>query len=143
MRNVVIVTNMWGLPNAAAGESREIELRTDPQLFQPAIEQGATMRRHDNTVGSAHAILSRLLNDRPITRGSSNPGPQTAADQNMARMLAALQEKHDRELAEVRKSMGKLKRFCEGLMDQIEDIKVDRDRKSVMKAKSGTKANWF
>ena len=43
LKNVVIVTNMWGEVDLPRGEAREQELRTDPQLFQPVMVQGAQM----------------------------------------------------------------------------------------------------
>ena len=66
LRNVVIVTNMWGLVESVArGEARERELSTDPELFQPALSKGAIMLRHDNTIESAHAILRRFVETHP------------------------------------------------------------------------------
>ena len=148
LRNVVIVTNMWGLVESVArGEARERELSTDPELFQPALSKGAMMLRHDNTIESAHAILSHLINNRPdalrIQKELVDEGKnisQTGAGQELDRVLLELMEKHEKELADVRKDMvealaakdremqAELKEARKELMDQIQQIKDDRDR---------------
>ncbi|PVF99684.1 hypothetical protein CPB86DRAFT_678304, partial [Serendipita vermifera] len=61
-RSVTIVTNMWGLlPNRELGEARELELKTDPEFFQPAAEKGAQFMRHADTKESSHMIIHSLL----------------------------------------------------------------------------------
>ena len=148
LKNVVIVTNMWGLVESMArGEAREHELRTDPELFQPAIAKGAIMLRHDNTVQSAHSILSHIINNRPdalrIQKELVDEGKdisQTGAGQELDRVLLELIAKHEKEIAGVRKDMAdalaakdvemqnELREARQELMDQIQQIKDDRDR---------------
>ena len=65
LRNVVIVTNMWGGVEPEVGEAREAELKTDDIFFKPALERGAKMARHENTVPSAEAIIRLLINNHP------------------------------------------------------------------------------
>ena len=66
LKNVVVVTNMWGEVDPRRGAEREKELRTDPQLFQPVMAQGAQMLRHDNTLDSAQAIIAHFINTHPV-----------------------------------------------------------------------------
>lgn len=65
LRNVVIVTNMWGQVSPEVGEAREHELATDEVLFKPVLNKGATMMRHGGTAESAHAILERFVHMQP------------------------------------------------------------------------------
>ena len=65
LRNVLLVTTMWGLVDPVVGEKREKQLMTDPALFKPVIDKGARMIRHDNTLPSAQAILELLIPMKP------------------------------------------------------------------------------
>ena len=64
LKNVVIVTNMWGEVSQAKGEMREAELKN--KFFKPALDKGAQMLRHDNTVESAHNILQHIIRNHPL-----------------------------------------------------------------------------
>lgn len=66
LKNVVVVTNMWGEVPEALGAARENELATDDQLFKPVLDSGARMMRHTNTLESAQAIIQALLDNHPI-----------------------------------------------------------------------------
>ena len=66
LRSVVIVTNMWSLVTPDVGAAREHELTTDPVLFKPALDAGARMTRHRDTLESAHAILGMLVANAPV-----------------------------------------------------------------------------
>ncbi|KAI6014187.1 hypothetical protein EDC04DRAFT_678842 [Pisolithus marmoratus] len=61
LKNVVIVTTMWDEVTPEEGELREQELRSSETLFQPLLDEGAVMCRHDSTPASASAIVDRLL----------------------------------------------------------------------------------
>ena len=64
LRNVVLVTNMWGEVSLDVGESRENELSSN--FFKPVLDKGAQMIRHYNTAQSAHDIIRRIMINRPI-----------------------------------------------------------------------------
>ena len=59
LKNVVLVTNMWGVGSEATNEAREKEL--SGTFFKPALDRGAQMGRHHNTTESAHAILRKII----------------------------------------------------------------------------------
>lgn len=63
MANVVLVTNMWGAVPSDKGAQRERELRD--RYFKDAMEHGARMVRHDNTLNSAQSILLDVLHKDP------------------------------------------------------------------------------
>lgn len=60
-KNVVIVTNVWEDGSRAVND-RDRELRT---FFKLALDEGAQMVRHDNTVKSAHSIIRRFVKKSP------------------------------------------------------------------------------
>ena len=66
LRNVVIVTNMWGRVEPGVGEAREAELREDDMFFKPALTRGAWMARHENTISTAEEIIRHLFGKLPL-----------------------------------------------------------------------------
>ena len=65
LKNVVLVTNMWGEVTKEVGESREQELTTN--FFKPVLDKGAQLARHHNTAQSAYDIIRSIMRNRPIT----------------------------------------------------------------------------
>ena len=64
LKNVILVTNMWGEVSRDIGEAREDELTSD--FFKPVLDKGAQMARHHNTAQSAHDIIRRIMKNRPV-----------------------------------------------------------------------------
>ena len=113
LRNVVFVTNMWGLVNPQLGAQREHELSTSPDFFLPALDKGAKMMRHLKTLESGIAIVKYIL-------GSNNPMAlqiqteiveehkdvsQTAAAEEIERELRAEKERQRVEAERVKREM--------------------------------------
>jgi energy-coupling factor transporter ATP-binding protein EcfA2 len=149
LKNVVLVTNMWGQVDPEIGNAREEQLRTDELLFKPVFDKGAMMMRHDNTVESAEAILRHLVNKRPralrIQRELVDEGKDimdTSAGVELDRELAEMAKKHKEELAEVMNDMEEalatkdmetkkeLEEVRESLLKNIQNIENDRERLS-------------
>ena len=63
LKNVVLMTNMWGRVTPQQGEDREQQLKDD--YFKAAIEKGAQLCRHTNTLESARAVLRMILENQP------------------------------------------------------------------------------
>ena len=63
LKNVIIVTNMWGEVKAGVGEAREAELMRNEKFYKPVLDWGARMARHDDTSLSAETIIKLLLNN--------------------------------------------------------------------------------
>jgi len=61
LKKVVIVTNRWGEVARQVGKAREAELAGEDMLFKLAMDRGARMASHDNTVSSAEKILRLIL----------------------------------------------------------------------------------
>ncbi|KAG8761840.1 hypothetical protein FRC11_012755 [Ceratobasidium sp. 423] len=74
MKNLIICTNMW--PNSSNPadpildglESREEELKTSPEIFQPALAEGARLTRYMRHQGPVHAreIIRLCLANVPV-----------------------------------------------------------------------------
>ncbi|PSR75185.1 hypothetical protein PHLCEN_2v9275 [Hermanssonia centrifuga] len=112
LKNIVIVTNMWGQVDPERGAERELELQTDEDLFKPVLREGATMLRHYNTVASAEAILLQLVHNSPQALriqqelvDERKDLADTGAGQEVARELMELKKKHRQEVAELTKEI--------------------------------------
>jgi hypothetical protein len=112
LRNVVIVTNMWGEVNPQVGEEREAELMGKDLFFKPALEKGAQMARHENTVPSAENIIRLILNHDPlplhIQKELVDEGKeitQTHAGKELNRELADQIRKHKEDIRVLKEEM--------------------------------------
>lgn len=65
LKNVVIMTNMWGRVTPEVGEARERELTT--QFFKPAADKGAWFLRHLETVETARSVIRAILGNHPLS----------------------------------------------------------------------------
>ena len=157
LSNVVIVTNMWGQVSLDVGEERERELRTNDLLFAPALQKGASMLRHDNTLGSAQTILRHIVDNEPkalrIQRELVDEGKgisETAAGIELDSELEIMRKRHIEELAEVRKEMEEaLALKDEEMRKELEAVrrdllryiqKIERDRARLSKEFAEEKA---
>ena len=66
LKNVVIVTNMWGEVDSQVGNAREAELAREDIFFRPVLQRGSRMVRHDNTVASAERAIRLILENHPL-----------------------------------------------------------------------------
>jgi hypothetical protein len=64
LKNVILVTNMWGKVEQGVGEARERELAD--VYFKSALDRGAQLARHHNTTQSSHDIIRRIMKNDPI-----------------------------------------------------------------------------
>ena len=62
LKGVVLVTNMWGEVSQEDGEEREEQLTS--KYFKLALDKGASIARHLNTVESAHDIIRGIMRKR-------------------------------------------------------------------------------
>lgn len=89
---VVITTTMWDQIDLTLGEERERELIDKDVFFKPAIEKGARLARHNNTLESAQAIIRTIIQSPNTTitlkiqdelnRGLSVEGTQAGKEIN-------------------------------------------------------------
>jgi hypothetical protein len=112
VRNVVIATNMWEDVNTEKGEAREQELAKEEKFFKPALDNGAKMHRHDNTLESAQAIVHQIIGNQSIPlliqRELVDQGLsllETAAGKELNRELTEQARKQREELHQIESEM--------------------------------------
>ena len=143
LKNVVIATNMWSDVAVEVGEKREHELAESELFFKPALEKGAHLARHDNTLESARAIVRTIvgfpaaaLQIQVETVDERKALAQTDAGQDLAAELARLAEAHKEELAGLRGEMAELlsakdaqhKTEIDELNDALRDVQGQLDK---------------
>ena len=112
LKNVVIVTNMWGEVDLEVGNAREIELATEDIFFKPVLDKAAQMIRHENTVPSAERIIRLILDNHPLPLriqeelvNEHKTISETSAGEELSRELDAQIEKHQREMQMFKEEM--------------------------------------
>ena len=115
LKNVVIVTNMWGDVAEEIGAARERELSENELFFKPALEKGAAIMRHDNTAESARKIVQSFVGFEPevltIQRevvDEKKAVAQTAAGQDLTAELEKQLERHKKDMETIRQEMADL-----------------------------------
>ena len=112
LKNVILMTNMWGRIPLPQGADREQQLKV--KYFNTAIEKGAQLCRHYNTPESARVILRKILENKPIVLkiqreliDEHKDIGQTGAGVELNREIHEVVEKYQRELRELEESMRK------------------------------------
>ncbi|KAF9563217.1 hypothetical protein CPC08DRAFT_335459 [Agrocybe pediades] len=112
LKNVVILTNMWGEVSLEVGEARENELKTQDLFFKPVLEKGAQILRHDNTRETAHNILRHLTENLPMPLqiqremvDQKKDISQTAAGAELNKELMLQIQKHKEEMKRIQEEM--------------------------------------
>ena len=112
IRNVVVVTNMWGEVNPWVGEKRETELKEDDMFFKPILDNGGKIVRHDNTFSSAEWIIRLFLDHHPLPLriqeelvDQCKDISQTGAGEELNEAIYGQMRKHQGEIEELREEM--------------------------------------
>ena len=131
LKNVVIVTNMWGAVDPQVGAEREVELMTKGIFFKPVLEKGGQMARHDNTLSSAQDIIRRILRNHPVPLRIQEELVDEGVDINDTGAGKEL----DRELNEqIRKHKEEMRELEEDMREAIEDR--DEELRQVLEAET-------
>ena len=144
LKNVVLVTNMWGEVSLGVGEAREDELSS--KFFKPVLDKGAQMSRHHNTVESAHDIIRKIAKNFPVALriqrelvDEHKNIADTAAGEAVNRELNEQMERHQTELKSIQEEMvhalnekdeearQELEEEKNKLQEQLERIKRDSE----------------
>ena len=116
LKNVVLVTNMWGEVSHDVGESREDELSNN--FFKPVLDKGARMVRHHNTAQSAHDIIRMITKNRPLVLQIQ----RELVDEHKDIVDTAAGEAVNKELNEqIRRHQAQLKTVQEEMMQALEE----------------------
>jgi len=112
LKNVVLMTNMWGRVTPEDGLDREQQLRDD--YLQAAIAKGAQLYRHNNTPESAQVILRKILENEPVTLriqreliDERKDIRQTGAGAELNREINEVVEKYQEEIKEMEENVRK------------------------------------
>jgi len=110
LKNVIIVTNMWGKVEEGVGKAREEEL--SGIYFKPAIDKGAQLARHHNTAQSSHDVIRHIMKNNPtplqIQRELVDERKNikdTAAGAAINEELNVLIRRHENEMNTLREEM--------------------------------------
>ena len=147
LKNVVIVTNMWGGVDPDVGNKREVELKTEDDFFKPVLEKGAHMARHENTRLSAENIIRLILKNHPLPLRiqeelvkEHKDISDTDAGGELNRGFDSQIKKHEEGMRNLREQMEnamrdkdeELRRELEGemkgLKEKIEGLQSDKER---------------
>ncbi|KAF9641969.1 hypothetical protein BDM02DRAFT_3273632 [Thelephora ganbajun] len=146
LKNVVLVTNMWGEVSHDVGEAREKELTSI--FLKPALDKGAQMARHHNTEQSAHDVIRHIINNHPVVlqiqrelvderKDIANTAAGEAISTELTEetkqhelalnvmreeMMRALREKHDRASQILEEETRKLQEEMWIVMEDSEEI---------------------
>jgi len=103
LKNVVLMTNMWGEVSHEVGEARERELGSN--FLKPALDKGARMVRHHNTKQSAYDVICQIMSNHPVVLqiqhelvDQHKDVSNTAAAEAINRDLKEAAERHEAEL---------------------------------------------
>ncbi|KAF9779336.1 P-loop containing nucleoside triphosphate hydrolase protein [Thelephora terrestris] len=112
LKNVVLVTNMWGEVSLEVGEDREKELSS--KFLKPALDKGAQMIRHHNNERSAHDIIRRIMNNHPVVLriqqelvDEHKDITNTSAAETINAELEEAKRRHDAEVKKAQEEMAR------------------------------------
>ena len=129
LKNILLVTNMWGDVTPEDGDDRENELSSD--YFESALSKGARMVRHHNTVKSAHDVIRMIMGNHPVVLqiqrelvDEHKAIGDTAAGEVINRELNEQKRRHQAELAKVQVDLERaLMRKDEEAREELEEEK--------------------
>jgi hypothetical protein len=112
LKNVLIVTNMWGGVNQDVGKTRETELANEDIFFKCALDNKAKLLRHDNTLDSARSILRHIIGNHPMSLRIQRELveeckyiSQTASAEEINHELLEQAHRHHQEVVELRQDI--------------------------------------
>ena len=145
LKNVILVTNMWEVDPQDINEARERELSS--KFFKLTLDKGAQMVRHHDTTESAHEIIRRIVDNRPVVLqiqrelvDEHKDISDTAAGETISQELKDQIKRHQTELKELREEMAEALMEKDGeVRQELEEAKRNLEEK-VEKAKRGLEA---
>ena len=147
LKNVVIVTNMWGAVPPDVGDKREVQLKTEDDFFKPVLDKGAHMARHENTRLSAENVVRLILKNHPLplriqeelVKEHKNISDTDAAGE-LNQGFDAQIKKYEEGMRKLREQMEQamkdkdeelrreLEEEMKGLLEKIEGLQGDKER---------------
>ena len=127
LKNVVLVTNMWGRVTPSLGVGREKQLQS--KHFKSAIDKGARLLRYDDTPESAQEILRTILHNEPevlkiqqeLVEEHKEMG-QTGAGAELSKEMRKMMESRTKEIKQLEKKREKAKtKKNQGLHEELDE----------------------
>ena len=118
LKNVVLVTNMWGIVRREIGEAREKGLPSN--IFKLALDKGAQMVRHHDTVQSAHDIIRMITKNHPVVRQELMDKRKDIINTTAAINRELDNEQMRRHQTEPRENREKVERVLKGKDEEME-----------------------
>ena len=126
LKNVVLVTNMWGDVSTEDGQDRENQLSSD--FFKSVLDKGAQMVRHHNPAEPAHDIIRMIIENYPVALriqelvDEKKDIVDTAAGEVVNKELNEQMKRHQDELKKVQQEIGQaLKEKDEETRQELEE----------------------
>ena len=137
LKNVVLVTNMWGTTSRKVDEARE-ELPRN--IFKLPLGKQTQMARHHDTVQSAHDFIRMITKNHPVTL----PIRGELVDRHEGPVGATVCETIGRELSgQTRRRRGELVDFSRRLQEATKASAADRARlEREVKERARTEAEY-
>jgi hypothetical protein len=137
LQNLAIITNMWGEVNPEKGYERERELVSNGKFFKSALDKGAGIRRHDNSIESGAEILRWIMSKQPVVLGIQdemvNQGKDLAETRAAEELQREILEEAERQRAEMAKYQeeveAKARRIEEQRRREMERVRVETLRR--------------
>ena len=143
LKNVILMTNMWGRVTPQQGATREQQLKD--KYFKQAIEKGAQLCRHNDTPESARAIVRKILHNQPIVLkiqreliDENKDIGQTGAGAELNREIHELVSMYQREMRELEESMWRAMREKDREARQELEEEKRRVREEVERLREGS-----
>ena len=113
LKNVILMTTMWGRVTTARGEDREQQLKDN--YFKSALAKGAELLRYDDELESAHGVLRKILENKRVVLKIQTElvdkrikdVRRTEAGKELNREIRAALKKSRKEIKVVKKGMKK------------------------------------
>ncbi|KAF8150166.1 P-loop containing nucleoside triphosphate hydrolase protein [Crassisporium funariophilum] len=124
LRSVVIATTMWDEVDERIGADREKELTTKDVFFKPALDKGAQISRHTNTLESAQEIIRSIID-------IDSPSVVLQIQEELGRGLDITETQAGKAISrELFEQMARHREEMRGLMLEIQDATRARDEES-------------
>jgi len=129
LKNVTLVTNMWGEVSGDVGEARERELITNH--FKLALDGGARLTRHYNASSSAYTIIRRTIWGRAYEFAEEQESPPyTASSSGFGQEFEEHARRYQAETEAWQEVIAQIRRDCEEMIRELQEEKDQIRRES-------------
>lgn len=143
LKNMAIVTNMWGEVTPQVGNAREAELIKDGLFFRPILNKGAHIVRHDDTISSAEGIIRLVLNNNPLPLriqeelvDEEKDILRTEAGEELNRELNVRVRKYQEEVRALKKEIQQVKKEKDNELRKELEVEREKMKKEITRVET-------